>query len=63
MQNEVNAYAKQSEKLGPVEVSCCQCKHCLTASDGRSWCGKLYYCDGTHRTVKETDYCSWGCKK
>lgn len=65
MQNKANEYATENnpQKLGNTEVCCRECRHCLTASDGRSWCGKLYYCDGMHRQVKGTDYCAWGCRK
>lgn len=45
-----------------------RCKDCVHYNNERSmydddYCGILYYCDGTHRTVCEQDFCSYGKRK
>ena len=45
-----------------------RCKDCEHYNNERSmydddYCSILYYCDGSHRTVCEQDFCSYGKRK
>ena len=49
-------------------VQVVRCKDCVYYNNNRQLfdddiCEIMYYCDGTHRTVCERDYCSMGVRK